>query len=588
MKNLYIFILLVTFSMQAQISTLPATESFSAAFTEGTDVQFIPNWTANTVQATARVFRDEVVFASAPAAMGVIPTGSFNADIRASLNLSAYSGVAVTFLAKSMSTGGSRPSRLSMDISIDGGTSWVGNQNINEFPNEDQVDFQTFSYNLPIEANNQASVLVRFRVETGTGGSGTRAKVVIDDVNFAVSSTPTVASSSNALTFTQVLGFPTNSQVINVSGLNLTANVTLSTTSPFEISTIENGPFSTSLNLTQSGGNLASTPVYVRLNNASAGSSSESLTISSTGATSVQVTLNGTTTAPNVTTPSAFSLSGGNYSFNEWSADSVNGTYPANMVFWTHATTDPDLNTLFIADYTCLYNLTSRSRVQGQDENGFSFVNTGNSQFIGVCDGSVPTQTSGDVQAFGRLGAAVLALNTTGVDNVVVNWTGRTIVQNTRVYGLRLQYKIGGGDANAGWMDFETPIEYVSGETDSNQPFITNLPSSCNNQALVQLRWVYYFKGEGTGARAQIGLDDIVVSSTLGTNNFENSLFVIYPNPANSFVNFNKAITGQLLNINGQVLMKFENVNQINIENLQPGIYFVKNNEGATQKLMVK
>lgn len=214
-----------------------------------------------------------------------------------------------------------------------------------------------------------------------------------------------------------------------------------------------------------------------------------------------------------LTQPDPHLLAEKDYAFTAWSPNSPLGTYPASMVFWTHATTDPDLNTDFVEDWNCLYNLSARSRVQGDGELGFSFVNTGNAQYTGVCDGSDPGQNAGPTIPNGRLGAAVLALNTTGVEEVNIAWTGRTIAQNNRVYGLRLQYRIGdgGGNANADWLDFDDPVEYINGETGHNEQFSTLLPSSCDNQELVQVRWLYYYIS-GSGSRAQIGLDDIFVT----------------------------------------------------------------------------
>ena len=48
------FVALTTF---AQINTLPATESFTTTFTQGTPATFIPNWTGSSVAATNKIFQ---------------------------------------------------------------------------------------------------------------------------------------------------------------------------------------------------------------------------------------------------------------------------------------------------------------------------------------------------------------------------------------------------------------------------------------------------------------------------------------------------------------------------------------------------
>ncbi|MGK4567527.1 hypothetical protein [Flavobacterium sp. 3HN19-14] len=87
----------------AQISSFPASESFDAVFTEGTDVAFIPNLTGNTVNPTAtatRIFRDETTYFSAPAALSIIPTSGFTGDVRVSLNMTTASSLAFLFQSK--------------------------------------------------------------------------------------------------------------------------------------------------------------------------------------------------------------------------------------------------------------------------------------------------------------------------------------------------------------------------------------------------------------------------------------------------------------------------------------------------------
>jgi len=320
------------------------------------------------------------------------------------------------------------------------------------------------------------------------------------------SSAPQITLNQTALSFTQVNGVPSQSQSVSVSGSNLLGNVTLTAPTNFEISLAQTTGFTTSLNLTPSAGILVSTPFYVRLNSASIGNYSGNLAVSSSGLTAQNVALTGSCVTPTVTNPAPLVIPNANtYSvLTQWDNTNAAGTYPTNMALWSHSTADPDLNTLFVEDWSCLYSLTTRSRFTGEGVNGISMINTGNSQFTGVCDGTNPTQTTGTTVASGRAGAIILALNTTGVtsgNQITINWTGRTILQNLKAYGLRMQYRIGtsAGNPNTGWLEFPTTQEYLSGADNTSTNETTLLPISCNGQPLVQVRWVYYFIS-GTGA----------------------------------------------------------------------------------------
>lgn len=492
---------------------------------------------------------------------------------------------------------GTRDVVLTMTTSIDGGTTWIGSTIIASLPNANQTTFTSYSYTLPVEANNQANVLVRFLVTRGATGTSTAAKLVIDDVTIQQSNTPQITLSQTALTFTQVNGVPSQSQALNISGSNLIGNVILTPPTNFEVSLSATSGFASSLNLVTTSGNLVSTPIYVRLNSAAIGSFTGNLVVSSLQVSSQNVALTGDCVIPTVTNPIPLAIT--DTSFNsvltQWDNTNPAGTYPANMALWSHATADPDLNTLFIENWSCLYNLTSRSRFTGEGVNGISMINTSNSQFTGVCDGSNATQATGSTVASGRAGAIVLALNTTGVSNfgsqITINWTGRTILQNLRAYGLRMQYRIGTaqGNPNAGWLEFPTTQEYLSGADNTSTNETTSLPISCNGQPIVQVRWVYYFSS-GTGARAQVALDDVSVDvATLGNQNFTvvNNDFMMYPNPVNgALIHFNVASDVTISDVSGKQVLNAKNATEINVSQLNSGIYFVRNANGKVLKLI--
>ena len=95
---------------------------------------------------------------------------------------------------------------------------------------------------------------------------------------------------------TTLSGFSTNqgtasaTQNYSVSGSNLTADISLTAPTGFEISISSGSGFGTSLNLTQSGGGVSATPIYVRIAaTAAVGTPSGNVTHASTGATTQNV-----------------------------------------------------------------------------------------------------------------------------------------------------------------------------------------------------------------------------------------------------------------------------------------------------------
>lgn len=201
------------------------------------------------------------------------------------------------------------------------------------------------------------------------------------------------------------------------------------------------------------------------------------------------------------THPLPYNLNSGSYVLNSWLGTNLAGTYPPNMVFHkTGATVDPTVTTAMASDYARGYAETSYGRIYGDGDNGFSFINSG-------------TNATGPY-----LGAAVLALNTTGCTNIQIGWTGRTVSIGTgRPYVVRLEYRI---DTTAEWLDMPTTSLYAATGTANDftvMPTVT-LPAAAENQAYVEVRWHYYQNAaSGSGSRPRIGVDDITVSATVAS-----------------------------------------------------------------------
>jgi hypothetical protein len=159
---------------------------------------------------------------------------------------------------------------------------------------------------LPLSAIGALYIRQAGSASTGTLSTGNlqideiRVGATWADVTPAAIIAPTVIASSAGLTgFNQFVGTPSTEQNFNVSGSNLTGNVSLSVAGDYQISLTAGSGFGTSLSLTPTTGTVASTPIYVRLNGTTANANVNSaVIISSTGATNDTVTLNGTILNP--------------------------------------------------------------------------------------------------------------------------------------------------------------------------------------------------------------------------------------------------------------------------------------------------
>lgn len=87
------------------------------------------------------------------------------------------------------------------------------------------------------------------------------------------------------------------------------------------------------------------------------------------------------------------------------------------------------------------------------------------------------------------------------------------------------------------------------------------------------------------------GFDDSGAIGTLSAPDFDgtpDNAFVIYPNPTERIVYFNKVTDVALYNILGQRVKVYRNVKSIDISGLANGTYLLKNKEGDARKLIIE
>ena len=153
--------------------------------------------------------------------------------------------------------------------------------------------------NAPVAvALSNGTNILRIYGYNGTNVSGTAANWRIDDLTLAVGNLgpqPVITVSTNALSgFSASQGVPSGSQSFNVSGENLSAGISVAAPANFEVSLTSGGTYSSSVLVPQTGGSAAITPVFIRIaSTAPAGAVSGSVSVTSTGATTQNVTVSG-------------------------------------------------------------------------------------------------------------------------------------------------------------------------------------------------------------------------------------------------------------------------------------------------------
>lgn len=151
--------------------------------------------------------------------------------------------------------------------------------------------------------------LFRNTVLSSTNNVSPNPYVATNESNYAtlIVNTPTITTSVSALTgFNYIVGNgPSAQQAFTVSGSYLASNITVTPSTNYEISTTSGSGFqSTAITLTQSGGNVATTTIYVRLKaGLSVGSyNSGNIAFTATSATTKNVTCTGIVNKPTITT----------------------------------------------------------------------------------------------------------------------------------------------------------------------------------------------------------------------------------------------------------------------------------------------
>jgi phage baseplate assembly protein gpV len=199
------------------------------------------------------------------------------------------------------------------------------------------------------------------------------------------------------------------------------------------------------------------------------------------------------------TNPTPFDLSISDFTFSTQISSST--IYPTSMQGWMTGTNNlaaPASNTGSpLADEPLVsIGTATTSGLSNLGANGFNFLSTG----------SVPNQ---------QVGVVALSLNTTNRNSVLVSWTAadQTNDPSSREMNLAMQYRIG----TTGVFTTVSATTYTTSNFNQKAPatFLNVLlPSTCDNKAIVQIRWIYFESASQTNNRDAVRLDDITVTST--------------------------------------------------------------------------
>lgn len=170
---------------------------------------------------------------------------------------------------------------------------------------------------------------------------------------------------------------------------------------------------------------------------------------------------------------------------------------------------------------------------------------------------------------------------------------------NTEVYNLS---SLGGKDIFVLKLDSNGNFEWVKGIGGSSNFDEGSAIIIDNNDTIYTVgtfgNTVDFDSGVGTQNLTSIGSQDIFIqklvqsSLGLGDNNLEES-FLVYPNPASNYIQIKKLILNnkvEIFDITAKRINAFvlTNKKEINIQNLKPGMYFLKLENGNSIKFIKK
>jgi hypothetical protein len=338
--------------------------------------------------------------------------------------------------------------------------------------------------------------------------------------------------------FISASGSPSGAKSITVSGTDLSDNISLNSSGPFEIST-DNLIFSSSLTLTPTNGVLNNTTVHVRISKlASIGSVSGSVLLSSAGAANKTVTLSGLVAG-------VINLAGSPYFQN---FDAIGTGLPIGVSVRTSSTssamgTDASFSTAAVS-----WNNTSGA---------FKNFASGNNE-PGVIQSSATDRALGVRQtgSFGDPGAAFVfqVANTSNKINFTLDFNLQSLDNTSpRTTTWRVDYGVGVNPTSF-TVPATTGTLITGGNSFSNNPIHVDFGSALDNQPdVITIRIVALSSSIGTLNRPSTGVDDFKLT---------------WEDPSAKTFSLNAtAINFPLTNIGNSNTSSYKIVSQTNLDN---------------------
>lgn len=375
------------------------------------DRNLIPNSTAATSSGNVHNYDGK---------LGFLNTGGADLTLTLALNTSGFQSVVVSYDIMTIRNpynglGNTRINEVSLQYRVGTSGTWTtisGQEYENNTTNQITTvttpqKLESKTVTLPATCDNQPVVQVRW-ASRQVSGSGARPSFALD--NISVTGTPLggpniIVSTPSLPSFGNIeVSSSSASQTYTVSGDDLTGDVTITAPAQFQVST-DNVSFSSSVVLTQSGGNIVGEPVtiYARFSPSSAGAASGNITHSSPSATPQNVAVSGTGVNPPVT-----------YTWNDTDGDFQ---VPSN---WTPSRTTPAINDILIFNGSSLTGTRTISNLPASQTvaqlrviNNASIVFTADATSTLTIDGGL----SGD--DFEVASGSSLRLDTTASDQAI-------------------------------------------------------------------------------------------------------------------------------------------------------------------------
>ncbi len=354
--------------------------------------------------------------------LGFLNTGSLDLTLTLALNTTGFQNVVVNYDIMTIrnpydGSSNTRINEVSLQYRVGVSGSWTtitGQEYQNNTTTQTGAvttpqKLESKTLTLPAACDNQSVVQIRW-ASRQVSGVGSRPSFAVDNISVTGTplSSPSITVSTTSLPSFGVVVAGNNSpaQTYTVSGDNLTGDVTVTAPAPFQVST-DNVNFSSSVTLTQSGGNIVGEPVtiFARFSPTAAGAASGNITHTSPSATTQTVAVSGTGVNPPLT--------------YTWNVDADGDFNVATN--WNPNRTTPAINDILVFDGSLLTDTLTISNLPASQTIGqLRLINNANIVFTADAANSTLT-LDGNVAGvdFEIQSGSTLRLDTTSNDRTI-------------------------------------------------------------------------------------------------------------------------------------------------------------------------